>query len=136
MQNIPRQCPSVKSVYGYFDKLQAWLQIPATKAELDELDRHCGRGGIYAENKSARFGRRWRQRIELRQPSDMALRWIADRDDALINRAEMAVDIAFDNPADRDDARYWLDHHIVRRWHRETQLRCAVRRSRMGGGSL
>jgi hypothetical protein len=101
--------------------VQAWIREPMDRTTLTELRELCGRGGIYAENAPARFNTRYRQRIELRQPTMRALSWLARRDDALINRAEIAVDYLFDNWAGRDDAFDFVHQHIVRRWHGKKQ---------------
>jgi hypothetical protein len=50
------------------------------------------------------------------------LRWVASRDDAYINRAEITLDYCFNNGAERDDAFDHLDRHIVRGWHGRRQL--------------
>src|SRR5258707_265887 len=84
-------------LHAYFDKVQAWLKIPADRPALTILDHHCGGGGLYAENKPAPFGQNYRQRIELKQPSPEALRWLAERDDVLVNRAEITLDCIFDS---------------------------------------
>jgi hypothetical protein len=51
-----------------------------------------------------RFNARFRHRVELRQPSERALRWLAKRNDALINRAEITLDLIFKYRADAEEA--------------------------------
>lgn len=109
------------AVTPYFDKVQFWLKRPldhATKAELGRLV-----GGLYvSRRRAARFDSSFIQRIELKQPSEEALRWVASRDDAYINRAEITLDYCFNNGAERDDAFDHLDRHLVRGWHGRRQL--------------
>jgi hypothetical protein len=118
-----RSVPKIKptGIYAYFDKIQFWVRSPLDRRTLAHLGRQCGRGGIHVDNRSARFSAQYRQRIELRQPTAKALRWLARRDDALINRAEITVDYVFNNWADRDDAWAFLHRHLVRRWHGKKQ---------------
>ena len=78
----------------------------------------CGRGSLFAENKPARFDFNLKQQLELRQPTYEALRWIASRNDVLINRVEVSLDFVFGGDEERDDAFEFLHRHLVRRWHR------------------
>ena len=123
MSIIPRRIVPIKpsAIHPYFDKIQFWLLKPVDRATIARLRKQCGRGGLYVENRRARFDARYRQRVELRQPSDQALRWLARHDDALINRAEVTIDLVFKSWAERDDAFDFLHHHLVRRWHGKRQ---------------
>ena len=114
-------CPTPTGFHAYFDKVQFWVRTPLDQRTLDRLRSECGRGGVYVQNQPARFNALYRQRVELRQPLDQALRWLATRDDALINRAEVTIDLVFDCLADRDDAWGFLHRHIVRRRHGKKQ---------------
>jgi hypothetical protein len=111
-------------ICAYFDKIQFWVRNPLDRHTLAVLERACGRGGIHIENRLARFSnrhRQYRQRIELRQPSQQALRWLAQRNDVLINRAEIALDLVFKYRADAKEAWDFLHQHLVRRWHGKKQ---------------
>lgn len=108
-------------LHAYFDKVQAWLKFPASRQELKILGQHCGPGGLYFDNKRARFDRNYRQRIEIKQPSLEALQWLAERDGVLVNRIEVTLDYIFDLPAARDDAQEFLNFHLIRRWHSKKQ---------------
>jgi hypothetical protein len=109
------------AIYAYFDKIQFWLLNPFDSKTLTWLRKQCGQGGLHVDNKPAKFGARYRQRIELRQPSKEALSWLAERDDALINRVEIAVDYVFKSWAERDDFWLFLHRHSARRWHGKNQ---------------
>jgi hypothetical protein len=108
-----------ESVWPFFDKVAVWLRRPASKTALAELKKQCGH--LHVGNHRARFDGNFRQRLELKQPTDAALRWLAARDDALINQIEVALDFIFGNWADRDDAYDFLNRHLVRRWHGKRQ---------------
>jgi hypothetical protein len=97
------------------------LKSPADASTLSKLRQHCGGGGLYFETKPAPFGQNYRQRIELKQPSIEALRWIAERGDVLVNRAEITLDYILDSLAALDDAQEFLHFHLIRRWHSKKQ---------------
>jgi hypothetical protein len=121
---MTRELPSLikpAAIHPYFDKLQVWIPKPLNASTLASLRDQCGRGGIFAENKPARFDARYRQRIEFRQPSDRVLRWLMRHQEVLINRAEVAVDYVFNLRMDRDDTFDFLHRHLVRRWHGKNQ---------------
>ncbi len=104
----------------YFDRVAFWLPKPADHATFKKLKAGCGKGGIRVDDKHARFGN-FCQRIELRQPSEAALRILAHRRDALVNAVEFAADFIFDNPLVRDAALDFLHRSIVRKWHGRNQ---------------
>jgi hypothetical protein len=113
--------PKPIGIYPYFDKIQFWVPKPLDQKVLAWLEKECGQGGIYSETKSALFDARFRQRIELRQPSARAIHWLARHDDVLINRAEIAFDLVFKYRVDVEEAWDFLHQHLVRRWHRKSQ---------------
>jgi hypothetical protein len=128
---IPRRTTPIKPTAreAYFDKVQFWVRTPLNDATLGELRSECGRGGLYVENRPARFDARYRQRLELKQPNRTTMEWIARRDDALINGAEVAVDYVFKSSADRDDAWEFLDRHLVRSWHHGKNQKISIVKS-------
>jgi hypothetical protein len=80
------------AVYAYFDVIRFWLQSPLDRRRLSELQNLCG-GGLRADTEPARFSSRYRQRVTLRQPSDSALKWLAEHTDCVfINYIELAID--------------------------------------------
>jgi len=118
---FPAAAVKPRSIYAYFDKVQIWLRTPADSATIAKWRNECGRGGLYAENRLPGFPGDYHQRVELRQPSDRLLRWIAQIDHALVNRVEVAVDYVFVNWAEVADARDYLHQHVVRRWNGKKQ---------------
>jgi hypothetical protein len=116
--------PKPIGIHPYFDKIQFWVCEPLDLNTLALLKRSCGPGGVHIDSRPARFNnrhRQYRQRIELRQPSQRALRWLARRNDALINRAEITLDLVFKYRADVEEALDFLHQHLVRRWHGKNQ---------------
>jgi len=116
--------PTQIGVYAYFDKIQFWVCEPLDFNTLGLLERSCGRGGMHIENRRAPFNsrrRRYRQIIQLRQPSDQALRWLARQTNVLINRVEIAIDFVFTYRGDVEEAWDFLHQHLVRRWHRRSR---------------
>jgi hypothetical protein len=120
MENVPRHATPT-AIYPYFDKIQFWLREPIDRATLRKLRKQCGRGSIFTQNGPARFNAWYRQRVEFKQPSDQALQWLARREDALINRAEITLDLMFKYRANRDEAWEFLNCHLIRRWHGKKQ---------------
>jgi hypothetical protein len=123
MTIIPRRPTPIKpsAIYAYFDKIQFWVLNPLDRKTIATLRRQCGRGGIYFDNRPARFDGRYRQRIELGQPKANALGWLAGHDDVLINRVEIAVDFIFKTRVASDEVFEFLHCHFVRRWHGKKQ---------------
>jgi len=88
---------------------------------LNLLKAECGRGGLWVRNKRARFDYRYRQCVQLRQPTENACSLLAQRNDVLINGVEIALDLNFKNGFERDAAREFFHKHLVRRWHGSRQ---------------
>jgi hypothetical protein len=113
--------PEPIGIYPYFDKIQFWVRKPLDKKVIEWLRKQSGKGGLFVANQSARFNARFRQRIELRQSSQRALRWLAQHNDVLINRAEIALDLGFTSRGYMEEAWDFLHQHLVRRWHGKNQ---------------
>lgn len=132
-ENLRWKCRAVNSTSAssYLDKVVVWLQVPASARELAWLEKQCGRkqcgrkqcgrGGIDVKTRPAKFDPRYKQRIELRQPNLQALGWLSRRTDALITGVEVALDLVYACPDDRDDAEEFFARHRVRRWHGKDQ---------------
>jgi hypothetical protein len=118
--------------YAYIDKIQFWVIDPLDQHTLDLLKAECGKGGLFVTNKRARFDHRLRQRVQLRQPTENALRLLAQRNDVLINGVEIALDLIFKNWFERNRAIDFLHQHLVRPWHGKHQT-IKVRRWQQAG---
>jgi hypothetical protein len=109
--------------FAYFDQVQFWIVKPLDRQTIAWLQKHC-RGRIHVHDKPAKFNPRYRQRINLFQPDEQTLRWVAECDHALINRVEVAIDYVMEGTP-REDGWAFLDRHLVRRWHgRKQNIRC------------
>jgi hypothetical protein len=109
-------------ITAYFDRLRCHLIEPADNVELGWLEKQCGRGGLRVDDGPARFDSRYRQRLQLYQPTPKAIVWLARRDnDAYVNGGEFALDLDFDRLAARDDTYDYFHRHLCRRWHGSKQ---------------
>jgi hypothetical protein len=106
--------------YAYFDQIQFWVRRPLDRQTRDWLEKQCGQGGLHPEDKPARFDARYRQRLNMFQPNEQALRFLAERHDALINRIEVTIDYILDG-APREDLFDFFHRHQIRRWHGKKQ---------------
>jgi hypothetical protein len=116
--------PEPIGIIPYFDRIRFWSPNPLNPDALAELERACGPGNIHINNRPARFNnhhRQYRQRIDLSRPTRQALRWLARRKDALINRVEITLDLTFRYRPDAEEAWEFFHQHWVRRWHGRTQ---------------
>jgi hypothetical protein len=122
MRNIGSATRPVKplSVHGFFDRVHGWLRFPATRAQQAFLKSHCGSAKFF-DHTPCRSNRQLRQRIDLKQPDQYALEWLAAREGAFINIIEIALDLCFANLADRDAVWFYSARHLIRRWHGRTQ---------------
>lgn len=107
------------TIFGYFDKFQVWFKTPLDRLTLNKLRKNCGKGGLYYENRNARWDWNYKQRVEFRQPNDWLVKWLSERDDeeVVINGLEVAVDFSFTSWIERDDAMEYFHKHLLRRWH-------------------
>lgn len=105
--------PHPAAKYWYFDKIRIWLKERLPEWRIDWLREHC-RGGLYEEQERER--KRWDPRyvmcLQLYQPDDEALRWLAKLGGVLLNYAECALDLVFNNKQEADAA-----NELIRRYH-------------------
>ena len=123
--------PAPTGVFAFFDKLVFWTPRPLDRTTLAKLEGWCG--SIDVRFRPARFNSHYKQRVELRQPPQAALKWLADQSDALINCVELALDLSFRSTADRDDAGDFVHQHLVRLWHGSKQSVRIYRPGPQGG---
>jgi hypothetical protein len=98
-----------------------WLREPRlTPTQLEQLRRLCGPGGLHHDNAPARFDWRYRQKLELHQPSAAALARIAHRTDALLNYAEPACDLIFHDWCAAADCFELFRDGFLQPWHRRS----------------
>jgi hypothetical protein len=110
------------SVYAYIDVLHVWLKHPLSPERVAWLSGECGWplfGPPFKVDHSPWWGRSYHQALRLTQPSEEALTWLAERDDALLTYAELAFDFIAD-----EESKLLADvfsQHFVQRWHRSRQ---------------
>jgi len=109
--------PPVQAIYAYIDAVWLWVHRPLTKAEYQYLRGNCG--PLHIETKPMPYRPCWRQWIQLRQPSDAALRFLntITGEDHLINYVELAVDLIADDARGAEALHDYLNLHQVQRWH-------------------
>ena len=107
-------------IIPYLDYMRVWFRMPVSVTTLGYLNKQCG--SFDAFDGPAPFDAAYQHRLDFRQPSKLALSWIAGQRDYLINYVEIAVDYIFQDAASRDDAFDFLDRHLVRRWHGKQQV--------------
>jgi hypothetical protein len=108
-----RQLPKPIAVNAYFDLIQIWRREPLDDEAYSWLKSQCG--SLYRENKPARHDYRLCQRLEMKQLSEVGLRWLISQDDAYLNRLEVALDLHFLSEEERDEAFKFIHHHFIRR---------------------
>ncbi len=79
--------------YAYFDRVQGWLKQPLTIRQQAELRQYCP--NLHVLNAVAKFDHRYRQRLQLPQPSAAAVELLIDctDDDMLVNYNEIVLDL-------------------------------------------
>jgi hypothetical protein len=109
------------AIHFYFDRMRVWLQQPISTVHVRRLRKECGRGGLHDVSEPAWFDRRYRQKLELHQPSTLALQSLSRLGDGvLLNYVEIACDLIF---SDRDSVERCLELFMgsfVQPWHRNT----------------
>ena len=109
--------PPVKAVCAYIDAVTVWVRVPLTDASESYLREHCG--SVHVWNKPMKCQPRWRQRIQLSQPSTAALSYLnmVTRGNHLINYVERAVDLIAEDASGAEALHEYLENHLVQGWH-------------------
>ena len=63
----------------------------------------------------------YQQYVDLKQPTDTALNYLHSIGNVLINYVEFALDWTFNYEDECDAAWTFIDRHIIKRWHRDSQ---------------
>jgi hypothetical protein len=107
-------------IYAYIDCVHAWVPRPFALQERAWLKRHCR--WVRALPRRKRWDRhRYRQYLDLKQPTDVALHYLANINNVLVNYVEFALDWTFRYEDERDAATDIVNAHMIKRWHRESQ---------------
>ncbi len=101
---------------AYIDAVWLWVHRPLTKVEYRYLRADCG--SLHVETKPMLYCPRWRQWIQLRQPSDAALRYLntISQGDHLINYVEFALDFIVGDAFGAEQLHEFFDTHMIQRW--------------------
>ena len=102
----------------YFDKIRIWLKRRLADERVVWLRKHC-RGGLYEKKRRKQWDPRYVMGLELYQPDDEALQYLATLDGVLLNYAEVALDWTFSNQQQVDEAYEFVRSFHVKRWHGE-----------------
>ena len=111
--------PQPTAKYWYFDKIRIWLKVRLREWRIDWLREHC-RGGLYEEQERERkcWDPRYVMCLQLYQPDDEALRWLANLGrQVLLNYAEVALDLVFNNKQEADAANELIRRYHIKKWH-------------------
>jgi hypothetical protein len=126
MRNIEQEQEQVNSlrptgVYSYVDNVQMWLRVPLGPRQRRWLQNRCD---CYLDDQPARFNPRYRQRVQMRQPDESVLGWIAEQPGAYVNRLELALDLVFASEEEKEQAEAFIRKHLVKnhRGKQEIQL--------------
>src|SRR5262245_35925086 len=107
------------AIYSYVDSLTLWFKPPLPRAKQPEwLNDAITQRRAYVRHERLTYKPEYRQRLQLRQPSEQELRWLAKRSDTLITRVECALDWTFNDPCEVLNAQDVVDAYWVKRWHR------------------
>lgn len=125
MRNLSSPAAGINpsGIYAYVDVVAVWLKAPVFGSDLAWLKSQCGQGGIRVRKGPARFDWSYRQRLQISQPTQQALEWLAKRGDVLLNYVEISLDWIFDQEADRIAAYEFVCRHFVKKHHREQGIR-------------
>ena len=113
-------------------KLVGAEHIKLPQDELDWVETQCGSKGpnraqrkpFDVQQEPAKWDRdrAYWVRLQLRQPSHLALQWLATLPDAVLNYLEIALDWIFASAQERDAAHALINKHHWKKWHRDQQI--------------
>jgi hypothetical protein len=103
--------------WAYFDLVGGWVQRPLSLRDQERMLRACPK--FDARNIVAKFDHRYRQRLQLPQLTEAALRILIDctGDEMLLNRAEIALDLLFPDRATLGPISNELPHMLLQPWN-------------------
>lgn len=104
----------------FVDHVQFWSEQKLTKRQCQVLASKC-QGGVYVEDAPMEFNPRFRQRIQLKQPTQEAFEYLDEivLRRYLINMVELASDSGFPSTQERDDVFALIDPNLVRKYRRK-----------------
>jgi nicotinic acid phosphoribosyltransferase len=116
--------------YAYVDGVRVWFKQPLTSDEigwLREQRRDVTGDGRYPKLRRhpwpAKFDRSYVERCNFYQPTEEVLRWLANREDALLNYVEISLDLIFENETEKETAARLVWRTIIKKHHGEQGIR-------------
>lgn len=124
MENIQSSLCGIKpsSTHEYIDTIQVWLQKPPLGSEISIVRGACGSIGEI-ENEPAWWDERWKQRLLLHQPQDALFEYFDSRNDVLLNRVDVSLDLTFLSPAEVDEIERIFHLHFFKSHHRNQKIK-------------
>lgn len=111
MQARTLRRPSAVVKPTYVDMLRVWLRNPLPRTQFEWLGRHCGGGAkLFFPPRRTRF----RCILQLHQPSDEALAYLARLAGTRLTYVETAIDLIFSTEDQCEDMCGFLDRHFVK----------------------
>jgi hypothetical protein len=105
--------------YTYFDRLRFWLREPLPIGAVDRLRKLCAK--VIVDRKQAWFDWRYRERLDILQPTQSALQFLARLDNrVLFNYVEIACDFIFADPHAVQRCLQLFRDSFLQAWHRPT----------------
>jgi hypothetical protein len=109
--------------FAYFDTVHGWLKQPLSLRQQTRLRRDCP--DLWCDTCVAWFDYRYRQRLQLPQPSTATLKTLTEYsgDTALLNYGEFALDLLPPDRSTLNDLVAALFNSFAQRWHLGKQIK-------------
>jgi hypothetical protein len=111
--------PQIVGRYGYADTVSCWLSRPLSDGQIGQLVANTGKRPKVTNELFDPSGR-YVQRVELRQPNDIALDVLRRHHDPhlIVTRVHLALDLVTATTVVREALRNYLLKHLVQPWYR------------------
>ena len=107
--------PPITGKWPYIDMVQVWVDDPLQADERNELKALCA--SVHFHNKRMYCQPEWPQRLQLRQPGDVAFQFLAEiRPKHLMNKVENALDLTTESWWEAYQLQVFMEKHLVQRW--------------------
>ena len=111
--------------YDFIDVAQVWFRTPLSEKERRRLKADCGSLLLAQDiriSEPAWWDWSYRQVIRFCQPQEAVQQFLAERDDAHMNYAELARDYILESEEAVIERQQFVQKHFVQRWHRNRPL--------------
>ena len=137
-RDIAQVLGQITGVHDYRDAIQFWLRKPLSNKERRFLNDHSDkllRGKDIHVREPAGWDQSRKQVIRLYQPKDDAIKFLAEREDILLNYVELARDFILPDEAKVQELLKFTGRHFVQRWHR-SRVACIFHNGNYRTGKL